>query len=66
MADRSFITENTEFQQLLEQGFSEHEAGRLVYMKEHVSEQLEYREIIEQNRRLSFIRWLLENDRISR
>jgi hypothetical protein len=47
-------------------GFSETEASRLVYMKNHVDEQIEYREILEQSRRLDFIRWLIEHDRMSR
>jgi hypothetical protein len=35
-------------------------------MKEHVTEQTEYREVIEESRRLNFIRWLIEHNRISR
>jgi hypothetical protein len=58
-------TGDTEFQRLLSMGFSEIEAARLIHMKEHVSEQIEYREMVEESRRLDFIRWLIEHDRIS-
>jgi hypothetical protein len=47
-------------------GFSEGEAAKLVHMKDHVTEQVEYREILKESRRLDFIRWLIEHDRISR
>ena len=47
-------------------GFSESEAAKLVHMKDHVTEQIEYREILKESRRLDFIRWLIEHDRISR
>jgi hypothetical protein len=42
------------------------EAVRLVYMKNHVAEQSEYREMMEEKHRLNFIRWLIEHDRLSR
>ena len=51
---------------LLSLGFSEIEASRLVYMKSHVTEEIEYREILEESRRLNFIRWLIENKRLSK
>lgn len=66
MAEHTYTTENSEFQHLLSMGFDEIEARRLLYMKDHVSEQVEYREILEESRRLGFVRWLIEHDRISK
>ncbi|MDQ2716287.1 MAG: hypothetical protein M3Z08_15390 [Chloroflexota bacterium] len=66
MAEKLYATDNTEFEHLLSLGFSETEAGRLVYLKDHVSEQVEYKEMLAESRRLSFVRWLIEHDRISR
>ncbi|MHB8596203.1 MAG: hypothetical protein ACYDER_05255 [Ktedonobacteraceae bacterium] len=65
MAERSYTTNDAEVARLLALGFSELEADRLVYMKDHVSEQVEYREMMEESRRLNFIRWLIEHDRLS-
>lgn len=65
MAERSYTTNDAEVARLLALGFSEIEADRLVYMKDHVSEQVEYREMMEESRRLNFIRWLIEHDRLS-
>ncbi|MEO8970041.1 MAG: hypothetical protein ABI406_00395 [Ktedonobacteraceae bacterium] len=65
MAERSYTTNDAEVARLLALGFSEVEADRLVYMKDHVSEQVEYREMMEESRRLNFIRWLIEHDRLS-
>lgn len=65
MTERSYTTDDAEVARLLSLGFSELEAGRLVYMKDHVSEQVEYREMMEESRRLNFIRWLIEHDRLS-
>ena len=66
MPEHSYATEKKDFQHLLSMGFSEIEASRLVYMKNHVDEQIEYREMLEESRRLDFIRWLIEHDRMSR
>ena len=66
MPEHFYVTEGKDFQQLLSMGFSEIEATRLIYMKTHVDEQIEYREMIEESRRLNFIRWLIEHDRMSR
>ncbi|GHO84471.1 hypothetical protein [Dictyobacter formicarum] len=60
------IVKGADFQNLLGLGFSEIEAAQLVYMKEHVTEQVEYREIMQESRRLDFIRWLIEHDRIKK
>ena len=65
MAERSYTTDDPEITRLLSLGFSELEANRLVYMKDHLSEQVEYREMMEHNHRLNFIRWLIEHDRLS-
>ena len=66
MSEHLYATDNTDFERLLSLGFSEIEASRLVYMKSHVSEEVEYREILEESRRLNFIRWLIEDDRMSK
>ncbi len=64
MAEHSYVTNDVEIQQLLSKGFSEVEAKMLIHMKDHVTEQIEYREMLEESRRLDFIRWLIEHDRI--
>jgi hypothetical protein len=56
----------TDLQRLLASGFSESEADRLIHMKDHMTEQGEYREMVEESRRLDFIRWLIDHDRMSR
>ena len=66
MSEHLYATDKTDFECLLSLGFSEIEASRLVYMKSHVSEEIEYREILEESRRLNFIRWLIEHDRMSK
>ena len=58
-------TSDADFERLLSLGFSQTEAIKLAYMKSHVSEEVEYREIIEESRRLHFIRWLIEHNRLS-
>jgi len=65
MQEHFYATEDKDFQRLLSLGFSDIEAARLVYMKNHVAEEIEYRELLEESRRLKFIRWLIEHDRIS-
>ncbi|HLJ35522.1 MAG TPA: hypothetical protein VKU38_17845 [Ktedonobacteraceae bacterium] len=65
MTERSYTTNDAEVARLLSLGFSEIEADRLVYMKDHLSDQVEYREMMEESRRLNFIRWLIEHDRLS-
>ena len=45
MPEHSYATGNPDYQQLLSIGFTEGEAERLVHMKDHVSEQIEYREM---------------------
>ncbi|MBE3560850.1 MAG: hypothetical protein IMW89_16765 [Ktedonobacteraceae bacterium] len=66
MPENSYATEEQEkdFQQLLSLGFNKIEAARLIYMRNHMTDQIEYREIVEESRRLNFIRWLIEHDRL--
>ena len=66
MTENLYTTDNADFENLLSLGFSEIEATRLVYMKNHVTEQSEYREVVEEQHRLGFIRWLIEHDRIEK
>ena len=66
MPENFFATEGTDLERLLSMGFSVTEAERLVHMKDNVSDQPEYREIVAESRRLDFVRWLIEHDRISR
>ena len=66
MPEHSYATGGKEFAQLLAMGFSETEALKLLHMKEHMHEQIEYREMLEESRRLNFIRWLIEHDRMSK
>ena len=66
MREHLYATENADFALLLSLGFSEEDSTRLVYMKNHVAEQVEYREIVAEQHRLNFIRWLVEHDRLER
>lgn len=66
MPENTCFTDNADFERLREQGFTEDEAAKLIYMKKHVVEQIEYREMLEEQHRLAFIRWLVEHDRISK
>lgn len=64
MPEHTYTTENYDYQRLRALGFTEIQATRLVYMKEHVIEQIEYREILEEQHRLKFVRWLIEHNRL--
>ncbi len=66
MSENIYITDNADSEYLREQGFTEDEAAKLIYMKKHVVEQVEYREMLAEQHRLDFIRWLVEHDRISK
>jgi hypothetical protein len=66
MAEHLYATENADFEQLRSLGFSEIEAMRLIHMRDHIIEQIEYREILEERHRLDFIRWLIKNNRLER
>lgn len=65
MPENMFVADGADFQRLREKGFTEAEALKLIHMKEHVEEQIEYREMLEEQHRLNFVRWLVEHDRIS-
>lgn len=66
MAENMFVADSADSERLREQGFTEAEIAKLIYMKEHVVEQIEYREMLEEQHRLNFLRWLVEHDRISK
>ncbi len=66
MTENVYATDNADFEHLLSLGFSETEAMMLVYMKNHMTEHSEYREVVEEQHRLDFIRWLIENDRMEK
>ncbi len=66
MPEHLYATDNADFERLLALGFSEAEATQLVYMKNHVKEQAEYREMLEEQHRLGFIRWHIEHDRMDK
>ena len=65
MAEHLTTDNNIDILNLLTLGFTEAEAVNLVYMKNHVNEQSEYREMLEESRRLNFVRWLIEHNRLS-
>jgi hypothetical protein len=65
MSEHLYTTNNADIERLISLGFSAVEASRLVYMKSHVTDEVEYRETLEENRRLNFIRWLVEHNRLS-
>lgn len=66
MPENMSVTDNANFKRLRRQGFTQEEAQKLMYMKEHVGEQIEYREMLEERHRLDFMRWLVEHNRISK
>jgi hypothetical protein len=66
MPENLYATDNADFERLLTLGFSEAEATQLVYMKTHMNEQIEYHEMLVEQHRLGFIRWLIEHDRMEK
>ena len=66
MSENMSIAGNTDFERLRSLGFTEREAEKLTHMREHVAEQVEYREMLAEQHRLAFMRWLVEHDRISK
>ena len=66
MPENLYATDNADFEHLLTLGYTEDEATLLVYMKNHVTEKTEYREMLEEQHRLGFIRWLIEHDRMEK
>jgi hypothetical protein len=65
MPEHIYATDGADFEKLRAEGFTVDEALQLVHMKNHVTEHTEYKEMMEESRRLGFIRWLIEHDRIS-
>lgn len=65
MEEQTYTADQQEFDFLRLLGFSELEAARLIYMKGHIYEETEYREILQEKRRLSFLRWLIDHERLS-
>ena len=66
MREHLFATEDADLALLHSLGFSQEDATRLVYMKNHVTEQVEYREMVAEQHRLDFIRWLIQHNRLER
>ncbi|GAC1388895.1 MAG: hypothetical protein NVSMB38_00930 [Ktedonobacteraceae bacterium] len=66
MPEHFYAAEGSDLGRLLSMGFSANEAERLIHMKDHVSDHAEYRELVAESRRLDFVRWLIEHDRLSR
>ncbi len=66
MSEQFYVTDGSDLERLLSMGFSGTQAERLIRMKDNVNEQPEYRELLAESRRLSFMRWLIDHDRIRR
>jgi hypothetical protein len=66
MQEQFYTTEGNDLQRLLSMGFSTNEAERMIHMKNHVTDQVEYQEMMAESRRLDFVRWLIDNNRMSR
>ena len=64
MSENLYATDNADYEHLLSLGFSEIDATRLIYMKNHVTDEIEYREMVEERHRLNFVRWLIEHKRL--
>lgn len=65
MEEQICTTDHRDYEYLRFLGFSEIGVARLIYMKHHLTEEIEYRERIEESRRLAFLRWLVEHERVS-
>lgn len=65
MPEHFYATDDADFERLLSVGFSENETSCLLHMRRHLTEEIEYREMIEEGRRFDFIRWLVEHGRLS-
>ena len=66
MPENIYITDSADFKRLRELGFTDDEAAKLAHMKDHFVDQVEYREMLQEQHRLDFMRWLVEHDRISK
>ncbi|HEY0752366.1 MAG TPA: hypothetical protein VGD98_00175 [Ktedonobacteraceae bacterium] len=64
MPENMYVTESAAFNHLCEEGFTEDEATKLITLKEQLVER-KSREMLAEQHRLDFIRWLVEHDRIS-
>jgi hypothetical protein len=65
MSKNMFLANCADCECLRNQGFTEDEATKLISLKEQIGKQVEYREVVEEQNRLGFLRWLVEHDRIS-
>lgn len=65
MEEQTCTTDYQDFEYLRLLGFSESGAAHLIHMKGHLTAEIEYRERIEEDRRLAFLRWLIEHERVS-
>ena len=66
MEEQTYTTDYRDIEYLRLLGFSESGVAHLIYMKSHLTEEVEYREMAVENRRLAFLRWLVEHDRVKR
>jgi len=64
MPEHLYTTNNADYARLRALGFSELVTTRLIHMKNHMADQIEYREMIEERHRLNFVRWLIEHKRL--
>ncbi len=64
MPENMYVTDSADYARLRALGFSEIDATRLIFMKNHVTEEIEYREMAEERHRLNFVRWLIEHNRL--
>ena len=65
MLENSMMAHRETIERLCTWCFTGAEAIRLMYLKDHLEELIEYRERVEERRRLEFLRWLVEHELIS-
>ncbi|MEO8970185.1 MAG: hypothetical protein ABI406_01140 [Ktedonobacteraceae bacterium] len=56
--------ENAKYEYLISLGFSTSEVPRLLHMRQHLQDQPEYCEMIAEQNRLNFARWLVEHNQL--
>jgi hypothetical protein len=66
MLENMFIADDPGVAYLRKQGFTEVEATMLTLMKNHIEDHSEYRERVEEQQRLNFARWLVEQGRLGK
>jgi hypothetical protein len=66
MLEDMFAADNANLMYLRKQGLTESEIMMLTVMKKHIEEHPEYRERAEEQQRLNFARWLVEQGRIGK